>query len=118
MNSIEFVISVVVDEKLLKHQAMLEDLNRQIEAEKQELASLSTEVASSTSPEVMIPGLGEPVIPGLGEPSTSTTTGWASTDTRVTPMSDPPFDHSVKTTPTDALNLNLSNLQVIINEII
>lgn len=107
-------MTVVVDEKLLKHQAMLEDLNRQIEAEKQELASLSTEVTTTKSPEVMIPGLGEPVIPGLGEPSTSSTTGWTNTNTRVTPMSDPPFDHSAKATPSSALNLNLSNLQVLI----
>jgi hypothetical protein len=87
---------VVVDEELLKQQAMLEELNRQIEAQKKELATMSAEVASTTSSEIMIPGLGEPVIPGLGEPSTSSTSGWASIDTRVTPFTDPPFDHSAK----------------------
>lgn len=87
---------MVVDEELLKQQAMLEELNRQIEAQKKELATMSAEVASTTSSEMMIPGLGEPVIPGLGEPSTSSTSGWASIDTRVTPFTDPPFDHSAK----------------------
>lgn len=96
---------------------MLEELTRQIEAQKQELASMSAEVASTTSPEVMIPGLGEPVIPGLGEPSTSatstTTTGWASNNTRVTPSTDPPFEHPAKA-KSAALDLNLSNLQVLL----
>lgn len=103
---------MVVDEELLKQQAMLEELNRQIEAQKQELATMSAEVASTTSSEMMIPGLGEPVIPGLGEPSTSSTSGWTSIDTRVTPSTDPPFDHSAKAAPASLNNLNISNLQV------
>ena len=119
---------MVVDEVLLKHQAMLEDLNRQIEAEKQELASLaSTEVAAvAAAAEVMIPGLGEPVIPGLGEPSTATGSSWPGgvggggsgaidTATKFTPSTDPPFDHSTTVKPPTSdnpLDLNLTNLQV------
>ena len=106
--------TVVVDEDFLKQQAMLEELNRQIEAQKQELATMSAEVASTASQEMMIPGLGEPVIPGLGEPSTSSTSGWTSIDTRVTPSTDPPFDHSAKAAPASLNNLNISNLQVCI----
>ena len=97
-----------VEDGLLEQQAMLEDLNRRIEAEKQELAAMSAGVTSS-HPEVMIPGLGEPVIPGLGEPSTSAGP-WAS-DTRVTPHTDPPFDHTAAA-PASLNNLNISNLQV------
>lgn len=94
---------------------MLEELNRQIEEQKQELASMSAEVAGSET-DVLIPGLGEPVIPGLDGPSSSSNavTTWSSSEkgvgTRVTPSSDPPFDHSASANPT--LNLNLSNLQV------
>lgn len=105
--------TVIGDDELLKQQAMLEELNRQIEAQKQELASMSAEVAATTPPEMMIPGLGEPVIPGLGEPSTSSTAAWTSVDTRVTPSTDPPFDHSAKPAPASINNLNISNLQVV-----
>ena len=61
----------------------------------------------------MIPGLGEPVIRGLGEPSTSA--GPWATDTRVTPHTDPPFDHTAKAAaaaPASLNNLNIRNLQV------
>ena len=64
---------------------------------------------TSSHPEVMIPGLGEPVIPGLGEPSTSAGP-WAS-DTKFTPHTDPPFDHTAAA-PASLNNLNISNLQV------
>lgn len=113
----EEAIPVIGDDELLKQQAMLEELNRQIEAQKQELASMSAEVAATTPPEMMIPGLGEPVIPGLGEPSTSSTAAWTSVDTRVTPSTDPPFDHSAKPAPASINNLNISNLQEIISTI-
>ncbi len=95
---------------------MLEELNRQIEEQKQELASMSAEVVGSSETDVLIPGLGEPAIPGLDGPSSSSNavTSWPSSEkgigTRVTPSSDPPFDHSANANPT--LNLNLSNLQV------
>ena len=107
---------LVLDSDLLKQKAMLEELNRQIEEQKQELASMSAEVVGSSETDVLIPGLGEPVIPGLDGPSSSSNavTSWPSSEkgigTRVTPSSDPPFDHSANANPT--LNLNLSNLQV------
>lgn len=96
---------------------MLDELNRQIEVQKQELASMSAEVVSNDT-DVLIPGLGEPAIPGLdGLPSSANAvTTWPSSDksagTRVTPSSDPPFDHSATNPANSTLNLNLSNLQV------
>ena len=67
---------------------MLDELNRKIEEQKKQLASMATEVSSPTlkSESVVIPGL-EPVIPGL-EPSSNS---W----------DDPiPFDNSSQTLPT------------------
>lgn len=97
-----------------KQKAMLDELNRQIEEEKQELASLSAEIP----PGVMIPGLGEPVvIPGLGDPAAHPprSSVWTKSDSNepiVTPSTDPPFEHSAKPA-SESLNLNISNLQVI-----
>lgn len=50
---------------------MLDELNRKIEEQKKQLASMETEVSSSPTlgESIVIPGL-EPVIPGL-EPSSS-----------------------------------------------
>lgn len=95
-------------DEILKQKEMLEELNRKIAEEKQKLAVLTAEGAESSSAAgdggVVIPGLGEPVIPGLGEPS------WVGRDVRVTPSTDPPFEHPA--TAAAPLNLNLSNLQV------
>ena len=58
---------------LVEQQAMLDELNRKIEEQKKQLASMETEVSSSPliggGESVVIPGL-EPVIPGL-EPSSN-----------------------------------------------
>lgn len=104
---------------VLKQKEMLEELNRKIEEQKQELAVMSAEVVSKVGltdeSSVLIPGLGEPVIPGLGGPSEIVSSNsWNSAkDTRVTPATDPPFEHSSTTPATAPLDLNLSNLQVI-----
>ena len=98
--------------EILKQKEMLEELNRKIEKEKQIVAVMSAEVAS-TSPVAetnAIPGLGEPVIPGLGGFS-SGGPSWTK-ETRSTPSSDPPFEHATTAPPASSLNLNLSNLQV------
>jgi len=63
----------VLGADLVEQQAMLDELNRKIEEQKKQLASMETEVSSSPliggGESVVIPGL-EPVIPGL-EPSSN-----------------------------------------------
>ena len=95
---------------VMKPEEMLEELNRKIEDTKQELAS----ALSAIAPEDAIPGLGEPVIPGLGGPSSIGTSSSSWKDTRVTPASDPPFERSASNPAASSLNLNLSNLQVLL----
>ena len=78
----------------MEQQAMLDELNRKIEEQKKQLASMETEVSSSPTlgESIVIPGL-EPVIPGL-EPSSSSCWNDSSIPAFDNPSPPPPVAES------------------------